>query len=243
MAQSAASDSRAAYRMKELCELTGMSRQAIHYYVQQGLVPPGAKTGRNMAYYNDDHVARLLLIQKLQHERFLPLKAIKAIFDDETGGFDADQRRLLREVKARLAGSPLARADVHHAVDATAVCQRHGVALAELRRMAELGLLSLADDGDSMQMSADDEWMVEQWGKVRQLGFTEELGFAVDDLGIYEQAIAGLFAHEKNRMLARMAQLPAERVAHMVEQILPLLHRFLVRFHTAHVRNFFAAME
>ena len=37
------------YRMKDLCELTGLPRQVIHFYIQQGLVPPGVKTGRNMA--------------------------------------------------------------------------------------------------------------------------------------------------------------------------------------------------
>ena len=39
------------YRMKDLCEASGLPRQAIHFYIQQGLLPPGQKTGRNMAWY------------------------------------------------------------------------------------------------------------------------------------------------------------------------------------------------
>ena len=35
------------YRMKDLCEATGLPRQAIHFYIQQGLLPAGRKTGRN----------------------------------------------------------------------------------------------------------------------------------------------------------------------------------------------------
>ena len=31
------------YRMKDLCEATGLPRQAIHFYIQQGLLPPGAR--------------------------------------------------------------------------------------------------------------------------------------------------------------------------------------------------------
>ena len=45
-----------AYRMKDLCELTGLPRQVIHFYIQQGLVPEGHKTGPNMAYYGEEHL-------------------------------------------------------------------------------------------------------------------------------------------------------------------------------------------
>ena len=37
------------YRMKDLCDRTGLPRQVIHFYIQQGLLPEGQKTGRNMA--------------------------------------------------------------------------------------------------------------------------------------------------------------------------------------------------
>ncbi len=232
------------YRMKDVCELTGLSRQAVHFYVQQGLVPPGVKTGRNMAYYSEAHVERLQLIRQLQHERFLPLKAIKAILDDEAGGFEPDQRELLREVKTRLAGSNLTRPDLNRAVDAVTVCASHGVELKDVERMAELGLLTLVDgEGGALRMSEDDAWLIELWSQVRASGFTDELGFSVDDLAIYEEAVGSVFDHEKSRLLERMSELPPERVAEMIEQILPLIHMFIARFHTAHIRNFFAAME
>lgn len=68
------------YRMREL---SGLPRQAIHFYIQQGLLPEGEKTGRNMAYYSAQHVERLKIIRKLQQERFLPLKAIRGSFSRE----------------------------------------------------------------------------------------------------------------------------------------------------------------
>ena len=79
--------------------------QAIHFYIQQGLLPPGRKTGRNMAWYTEEHVERLHLIKKLQHERFLPLKAIKALFDGEDGVFSPRQHAFLAGVKERLTES------------------------------------------------------------------------------------------------------------------------------------------
>ena len=50
-------------RMRDLCEATGLDRQAVHFYIQQGLLPPGRKTGRNMAWYTHAHVERLDLIK------------------------------------------------------------------------------------------------------------------------------------------------------------------------------------
>ena len=79
-------------RMKDLCKATGISRQVVHFYISQGLLPPGKKTGQNMAYYSEEHVRRIELIRQLQEERFLPLKAIKALFDEQEASFSPSQR-------------------------------------------------------------------------------------------------------------------------------------------------------
>lgn len=234
---------RTPYRMKDLCELTGLSRQAIHFYVQQGLVPPGKKTGRNMAYYGEEHLERLLLIRKLQHERFLPLKAIKAVLDGKAGRFAPAQRQILREIKDRLSEPSLHGPERVRTLDAQAVCKQHGVQLAELERMAEIGLVALVEDGGKPRIAEDDAWVVEHWGRIRALGFTEEVGFSVDHLRMYEEAVTTLFEREKELMLARLSRLSAERAAIMLEQVLPVIHSFVARYHAAQVRNFFAAME
>lgn len=239
---SAAAAAKQSYRMKDLCELTGLTRQAIHFYVQQGLVPPGRKTGRNMAYYSDEHVERLRLIQRLQHEQFLPLKAIKAILDGETGGFDSGQRNLLRQVKQRLVG-PLAETSASELVDALPLAERAGVSRDELAEMAEKGFIAATGDGDALQVRSQDAWLIELWGQLRRAGFTAELGFDVEDLGIYEQLIDGMFEQERHMLFERLSHLPPDRVAQMIEKVLPLLHTFLINYHTARVRDFFAASE
>ncbi len=231
------------YRMKDLSELTGLSRQAIHFYIQQGLVPPGHKTGRNMAYYDEEHVERLQLIRRLQHERFLPLKAIRAILEDETGSFDRSQRQLLLDVRDRLAASTLRADDGHGTVDASTVAVRAGVTMDELRQLAELGVLALIDDGGPLRIPESDAWIVDHWGRMRDAGLSRELGFGPADLAIYEHAMSTLFTAEKTLLLERVADLPADQVASMIERVLPLIHSFLARYHTAQVRNFFAAMD
>ncbi|ACY15732.1 MerR family transcriptional regulator [Haliangium ochraceum] len=231
------------YRMKELCALTGLSRQAIHFYIQQGLVPPGHKTGRNMAYYGEEHLARLKLVRKLQHERFLPLKAIKALLDGSNDDFAPAQRAVLREVKARLPEPALRAPEGGHTVAAEDACRAHGVRLAELERMAEIGLLAVFEDAGARRLAADDVWLLELWGRFRRMGFTEELGFSVELLRGYEVAMTTLFEHEKHLMLSALDKLTPERAAALLEQGLALAHEFLARYHAAQVRNFFAAME
>lgn len=238
----AAQPARHPYRMKDLSELTGLSRQAIHFYIQQGLVPPGHKTGRNMAYYDEAHLERLQLIRRLQHERFLPLKAIRAILDDETGGFDSSQRQLLRDVRDRLAAGTL-RADEGGTVDAESVATRAGVTVDDLRQLAELGVLTLIDEGGEPRIPESDTWIVDHWGQMRDAGLVPELGFGPADLAIYEEAMSTLFSAEKSLLLGRVSHLPADQVASMIERVLPIIHSFLARYHAAQVRNFFAAMD
>jgi DNA-binding transcriptional MerR regulator len=224
------------YRMKDLMEQTGLSRQAIHFYIQQGLLPEGKKTGRNMAWYGPEHVTRLLQVRRLQEEMFLPLKAIRAVLDAETEGLDPAKRALLADVGTRL-DSTLGRTRPGM-VDADDACARRGVPRADLDRMAELGLV-VARDG---LVTEDSLWLLDLWGQLRAAGFTDKLGFTVDDLQIYEEAIAALFKREYAMIIGRIAGLPPERLAEMLQRGLPLVHSVLVHFHTAHVQNYFATL-
>jgi len=229
-------------RMKDLCAQTGLSRQAIHFYIQQGLVPEGHKTGRNMAWYGPEHVERVLLIRRLQEERFLPLKAIRALLGGEAGHLAATQRDLLLEVRARLP-RPLAGAAAIELVDLKAACTRHGVDAADAARMIELGLLAVREVAGVRQVPSDAEWMLALWGRMRAAGFTRALGFTPDDLLVYDEAVTALFARETEMLTDRITGLPADRVATMLETALPLIHALIAHLHGAAVRAFFASLD
>jgi DNA-binding transcriptional MerR regulator len=225
--------------MRDLCEQTGLSRQAIHFYIQQGLVPEGKKTGRNMAWYGPEHVERLQLVRRLQEERFLPLKAIRALLAGETADLDPSKRALLTEVGARLD----ARGQRPVTVDVGEACARHGVSAAELDRFIELGILVVREEEGRRVLSSDQLWILDIWGQLRAAGFTAALGFTPDDVQIYEDAIAKLFQRETSMLVDRLHGLPPEQVATMIERVMPLIHATLIHFHTNAVRNFFAALE
>jgi len=228
-------------RMKDLCAQTGLSRQAIHFYIHEGLVPEGKKTGRNMAWYGPEHVERLLLVRRLQEERFLPLKAIRALVGGDAGELATTQRGLLLEVRSRLP-QPLTEAPVAFE-DLGFVAARHRVTLEDANRLVELGLLAVREHEGRREVSSASEWLLNLWGQFRAIGFTAELGFGPDDLLIYDEAIGALFQRQARMLADRVAGQPADRLATMVAQALPLIHAILIHLHSAAVRGFFASLD
>src|SRR5207245_7539212 len=84
-------------RMGELAEASGVSAATIKHYLREGLLPEPVKTSRNMAYYPPEFVDRIRLIKQLQEERFMPLRVIRSMLDD-----DPDRARTLVELEDRI---------------------------------------------------------------------------------------------------------------------------------------------
>lgn len=63
------------FKLTELCELAEVTPRTVHYYVQQGLLPPASSAGPK-ASYDERHLLRLQLIRRLQREH-LPLAVIR----------------------------------------------------------------------------------------------------------------------------------------------------------------------
>ena len=238
----ASGEQRWSLRMKELCDLSGLPRQAIHFYIQQGLLPAGHKTGRNMAFYGEAHVERLKLIKKLQHERIHPHKAIKALLDDQDTAFSAAQRGFLLGVKQRLDTLGRDAEGEKSAGDADEVIARLGVPRADLDRMIAIGILGARVEGGRTWIAEGDVWIVQGWAEILRLGFVRELGIGVEDLALIQEVVQDLFNREATLLASRIERLPPERAAEMIEKALPLIHTFVTGFHTAKIRDFFASL-
>lgn len=63
------------YDLKELCAVSGVTPRTVHFYIQQGLLPPAGSAGPGPKY-GPGHMARLKLIKLLQKEH-LPLAEIR----------------------------------------------------------------------------------------------------------------------------------------------------------------------
>lgn len=71
-------------RMKigELERLSGVPRHTIHQYLRHGLLPPPARTGRTMAYYDDSHLMRLAEIKRVKGSARVPLAFLKRVLGE-----------------------------------------------------------------------------------------------------------------------------------------------------------------
>jgi len=120
-------------RMAELSRRSGVSRETIHFYLRQGLLPPPRKVGRNMAWYDDSHVETLALIKRLQQEKFLPLSVIKKLLRGGSVWGGVKDLELAAEVFRSSASAmrPLARA---------AFCKATGLSDEDLSALEEDGL-------------------------------------------------------------------------------------------------------
>jgi DNA-binding transcriptional MerR regulator len=228
------------YRMKDLCELTGLDRQTVHFYIAKGLVPEGHKINANMAYYGAEHLERLNLVLELKNQRFLPLDAIRAVLDGQDHEFTPEQRALMVEVKDRVADVLQSGRGSGTTVAVAGLLRKHGVARVELTKLAQLGLVSTVQIRGALHIPEDDVWVIELWANLREAGFTRALGFGVEDLAVYIEAIDRLFEREVRELTPRFSKLPADSVAALFRRGLPLINSFLARYHQAKARAFFA---
>ncbi|MFZ0929045.1 MAG: MerR family transcriptional regulator [Syntrophobacteraceae bacterium] len=77
-------------KIGELVKLTQVSKQTIHYYIREGLLPRPRKLGKNVANYNESYVDRIHLIKELQDHCFLPLSVIKKVLKFEKGSTERE---------------------------------------------------------------------------------------------------------------------------------------------------------
>ena len=71
-------------KISQLAEQSGVSAGTIKHYLREGLLEGDVvKTSRNMAWYPPEFVERVRLIKRLQEERFMPLRAIRDVLEDD----------------------------------------------------------------------------------------------------------------------------------------------------------------
>jgi DNA-binding transcriptional MerR regulator len=231
------------YKMADLCRLTGMPRQAVHFYIHEGLVPPGRKTGRNTARYGDVHVERIRIVRQLQNERFMPLKAIRAVLDGRDDAFTPEQLGFIVDVKRRLSATLARPRDTRRRVDVRTLLARSGLDAGDLEDLAQSGVIEVErGPRGALRVGSEDTWAFEMLGAVRRAGFARDLGFDHKFLRLYERAVSALVQREWRAMTDRLSTLPPERVASMLETAMPLVHEFFARYHAKKVRDFFATM-
>jgi DNA-binding transcriptional MerR regulator len=187
------SDNGGMLKMRELAARSGVTAATIKHYLREGLLPEPVKTSRNMAYYPAEFVDRIKLIKQLQEERFMPLRVIKGMLDD-----DPDRAKALIELEDRILERALAGEEKRSSV--AEVRKAYEMPAEVLERLEELGILS----PNSRGYSPSDVKIVEAISRFRAGGYDEQLGFTVYDTLRYKSALEALVSEEVAVLMERL---------------------------------------
>jgi DNA-binding transcriptional MerR regulator len=209
-------------RMGELAEASGVPAPTIKHYLREGLLPEPVKTSRNMAYYPPEFVDRIRLIKRLQEKRFMPLKAIRAVLEQ-----DPERAEAMLDLEDQILDRALA--GERSRTSAAEVRERYGVPAEVLDRLAELEVLT----PNSRGYTPSDVTIIEAISRFRAGGYDEEIGFTVYDTLRYKTALEELVRQEVEVVMGRLAgEVPPERVVEMLEAGSQPLKDLIAALHT-----------
>ncbi|MCC6755239.1 MAG: MerR family transcriptional regulator [Solirubrobacterales bacterium] len=208
-------------KMSGLVEASGVPAPTIKHYLREGLLPDPVKTSRNMAWYQPGTVERIRLIKRLQEERFMPLKAIRALIEE-----DPEQAEAMLEVEDRILERALA---AERTRTSRAEVKKYGVPGEVLDRLAEIGILN----PNSRGYSPSDVTIIEAISRFRAGGYDERIGFTVYDTLRYKKALQSLVAEEVEVLTKRLeGEVEPERVVEMIEAGAEPLKDLIAAIHT-----------
>ena len=209
-------------RMGELARASGVSAATIKHYLREGLLPEPMKTSRNMAYYPAEFVERIRMIKQLQEERYMPLRVIKDLLEE-----DPDRARALIELGDRLLEHALA--SESERVSAADVRRRFDVPKDVLDRLAELEVLT----PDKRGYSPSDVRVIEAISRFRAGGYEESIGFTVYDTLRYRESMADLVRQEVDVLMERLAgEMDPDQAMTLIEAGTQPLNDLLAAMHT-----------
>ena len=209
-------------RMRELAAASGVSAGTIKHYLREGLLPEPVKTSRNMAYYPPQFVERIRLIKQLQEERFMPLRVIRRMLDD-----DPERARALVELEDRILERAIE--EERPRVSAAELRTRYGIPQEVLDRLAELEVLTPTARG----YPPSDVEIVEAIARFRAGGYDERIGFTVYDTLRYKRALERLVEEEVQLLMERLAgEMPPDQAVKLIDDGAEPLRDLIAALHS-----------
>lgn len=226
----------APYRIKDLAERSGFSRETIRFYILQGLLPPAVKTSRNMGWYTKRHLELLGLICKLQKEHFLPLKAIRSLFlgGAETFDFSDQQIEVLGEVRRLLASE---HRDLIVGEDPAKLAQEMGLSRREQKELRDLGF------AESGVATFSDVEVARVWLQMKEAGLTERRGFSPKDLTFLSDLVEVAVSRELDLFRRKIHSMPPSETHKLLDVVIPAINTIFALLHerrlNRHIQAYF----
>lgn len=226
----------APYRIKDLADRSGFSRETIRFYILQGLLPPAVKTSHNMGWYTERHLELLGLVRKLQNERFLPLKAIKSLMlgSSEESEFSDQQVEVLGELRRLLATE---HRDLVVSDDPGKLAKEMGLSRREQKELRDLGF---AETGVA---TLSDVEVTRIWLQMKEAGLTEQRGFSPKDLSFLIELVELAVARELEVFRRRIDRMSPSEVRKLLDVVIPSINSVFALLHerrlNAYVQAYF----
>ncbi|MEU6477259.1 MerR family transcriptional regulator [Streptomyces sp. NPDC047017] len=136
-----------ALTIDELAARAGVTVRTVRFYGSRGLLPPPAIGPRRVGHYGGDHLARLALIEEMQHQG-MTLAAIERHLRQLPPGLSPHDLAVHRAVVASWAPESV------ETVTRRELARRAGRPLGddEVERLAAMDILALAPDGASFRV-------------------------------------------------------------------------------------------
>jgi len=220
----------ASYRIKELSDRSGFSRQTIRFYIAQGLLPEPIKTSHNMGWYSERHLELLLLIQKLQHERFLPLKAIKSLLQgSDDYQFSDAQTDVLEELRRHLATD---HQDLVVSTDPGKLAQDMGLSRREQKELRDLGLAT------SGTATVSDVEITRLWLLIRNATPSMAKGFTPRDLHFIFELVDQAVTKELELFKSRINDMSPSEASKLLDFVIPSISSIFTLLHQRRLASY-----
>lgn len=227
-------------KMQDLERATGVGREAIRFYIREGLLPQPERPNRNVAWYDESFVKRIALIKELQQKRFLPLQVIKSIVGNDAEP-SRDEVKALLEMDGKLFPAVGGATDMP-AERVTAVAKRTGLKAIEVHQLAGTGMIEIETRDGEQWLDDTGIRLVELWARVRQAGFTDELGFSPENMRIYVDFVRWLAREELRNFSHGVAgRVAVERSVQMAEAGISLINQMIALTRKATILRYVAA--
>jgi DNA-binding transcriptional MerR regulator len=228
-------------KMKELSAATNVSPGTIRYYIQQGVLPKPVKTHKNMAYYDESYIDRIVMIKQLQKNRFLPLDIIKTILADTDLPPTGAQHELLKEIDKPLYENGLADGDIATLTKGELVAHT-GLATPDLEAMLSLELIAPDAEGRFDQGCIR---IAEIVAEMRRIGLTETLDFQVEHLQVHKDLIEFLARKEVDLFSKRLtgSDMDRDRTSQLAKEAISAINKLLPILHLRMIQKIFDEAE
>ena len=221
--------------MKELESLTGVGREAVRFYIKEGILPPPDKPKKNVAHYSEEHVLRIKMIRKLQEEKFLPLKVIKNILNT-TSFAELSTSGNLAEFE--LAFSVML-ADERGYTKKTLkdVTATIGFSETALHEMHDLEIITILDDAAGESLDAVDIKVLEHWHQILAMGYDQGTGYDLQFLKRYLDMSRRLAEQEVSLFFREFSSLPIKAAAQLGSEGTKTANSLIGLLHTREIRK------